>query len=194
MPDRVVDVPVRDLHKGRNLFVISKSGPGSLYYSYNLTQYIARRLITAVTTGSGVTITRRYYKPSKRYYQEESISELGSPITSCDSSDLILVELTVHASRAIDHMLVEDFIPAGCEIVDTGHIDYSDWNHDWVGQDVRDERVSFYVDELNRGNQVFTYQIRAGAPGVYTAMPAQVFAMYDPTLRSTTQATEFEIR
>ncbi len=192
-PDRVVNI-ARSLHKGRNQVEIRKVGVGNLYYSSSLRQYIAKKSIPATVTGTGVTVSRAYYKPGRRYEETGRASDLGSTVSRCDSGDTVLVKLTVNSSKHLEHLLLEDYIPAGCEIIDKGHIDYWDWDYWWVGRDIRDQKISFYLDSLPPGKHVITYRMRAGIPGDYRAMPAQVFAMYDPRVRSTTAEAPFEVR
>ena len=193
-PDRVVTVSPSDLHKGRNEIEIRKTGQGNLYYTAKLIQWVAKKHIPATVTGAGVSITRTYYKPGSRFYERGDSSALGSPVTSCSSGDVIFVRLTVNSTSPLQHLLLEDFIPAGCEIVDKGHVDYWEWDYWYVGRDIRDEKISFYLDRLSSGRYVADYQMRASIPGEYHAMPAQVFGMYDPAIRATTAESEFEIR
>jgi uncharacterized protein YfaS (alpha-2-macroglobulin family) len=193
-PQVEITVQGRDLRKGRNELRLTKSGPGNLYYSTNLVQYIARDPIPALVSGAGLSIERAYFKPRPEYFQNESMREIGSPISGCDVGDVVLVRLTVRSSSYFSHMLVEDCIPAGCEIVDRGNVAYDEWYHWWSGQDIRDDKVSFYVDDLGRGKHVIEYQMRAGFGGSYFALPAQVFSMYDPAIRATTGETEFDVR
>ncbi len=193
-PDRVVTVPSDFLRKGRNRIEIRKAGVGNLYYSSKLVQYLAKDKIPATVSGSGLTITRAYYRPGVTFYSSDSASALGSPIKSCRSGEVIMTRLVVHATKQVDHMLLEDYIPAGFEIMDKGHIDYYDWYYWYVGRDIRDNKISFYLDSLRPGKYVADYQMRASLPGIYHAMPAQIFGMYDPGLRSATAEAEFRVR
>lgn len=193
-PEIEITIPGRDLRKGRNELRLTKAGQGNLYYSTTLTQYIARKTIPATVTGAGLSIERAYYKPQSSYFQNESESEIGSPVSRCDSGEVVLVRLTVHSNAYFSHMLVEDFIPAGCEIIDRGTVDYDEWDQWWSGQDIGDDKVSFYVDKLGHGKHVIEYQMRAGFAGTYAALPAQVFSMYDPGIRATTAEMEFAVR
>ena len=179
---------------GRNEVRITKSGPGNLYYSTSLTQYIQRRAMPATVSGGGMSITREFFRPSASYFQSGATRDIGRSVDGCSTGQTVLVRLTVHATRPLSHILLEDNIPAGCEIIDRGDVSYDQWENWWVGQDVRDDRISFYIDELHRGKRVLEYQMRAGFAGTYSALPAQVFAMYDPTVRSTTAEQEFLIR
>lgn len=193
-PDRVVSVPAGSLRKGRNEIRITKSGSGNVYYTTSLTQYVAKERLTPVVTGAGVSVTRAYYKPGRAYEESGRAADLGSVVSGCGSGDVILVKLTVNSAKRLSHLLLEDFLPAGCEVVDKGHLDYWDWDYWWVGRDIRDEKISFYLDSLSPGKHVVTYRMRASIPGDYRAMPAQVFAMYDPRVRATTAESEFGVR
>jgi len=184
----------RDLRKGRNSLQIRKTGVGNLYFTTELTQYLARDLKPITLTGAGITITRQYYRLPSRYAEYSSVKELGRPISGCRVGDVVLVRLTVDCSRRVDRAMIEDMIPAGCEIIDRGQVDPWEWRWWWGGQDVRDDRISFYADTLDPGQHVIDYQIRAGFAGSYHALPAQVFAMYRPEMRASTPEAEFGIR
>lgn len=193
-PEMQIQVSGDDLQKGRNELKIAKSGPGNLYYSTSLTQYIERRSMPATVSGGGLTITREYFRPSSTYFESGSSRDIGSPVDSCPVGQTVLVRLTIHATQPLSHILLEDSIPAGCEIIDRGEVSFDEWNNWWVGQDIRDDRISFYLDELSKGKHVVDYQMRAGFTGTYSALPAQVFSMYDPAVRSTTAEMEFRVR
>ncbi len=107
---------------------------------------------------------------------------------------MIFVRLVINTKKPFAHLLVEDYIPAGCEIQDRGHVDIWEWGNWWVGQDVRDQKISFYVDDLTPGRHVIEYQMRAGFVGTYHALPGQIFAMYNPAARASTDEAEFCIR
>ena len=193
-PEFEVVVPTRDLRKGRNSLVVQKTGAGNLYYSTELTQYLAKDLKPITLTGAGITITRRYYRLPNRYAGSSSERDLGRPISGCRAGDVILVRLVANCSRTVEHAMIEDWIPAGCEIIDRGQVDPWDWYNWWGGQDVRDEKISFYADTMSPGRHVIDYQMRAGFAGSFHALPAQVFAMYQPEIRTWTPESEFKIR
>ena len=94
----------------------------------------------------------------------------------------------------MSHLLVEDFIPACFENIDRGDMYYEEWSYWWVGRDIRDDKISFFLDNFGRGARVITYPIRAGFSGVFCALPAQIFSMYDPSIRATTGERQFVIR
>ena len=192
-PQVTIEIPTEILRKGRNELTITKSGVGNLYYSTSLTQYVEKRTMPAVVT-SGLSVTREYYRPSPRYFQTGYARDRGSVVDGACVGQTVLVRLTIRATRPFSHVLLEDNIPAGCEIVYRGDVSFDEWNNWWVGQDVRDDSVSFYLDEVREGKRVVEYQMRAGFAGRYSALPAEIFAMYDPAVRATTGETEFRVR
>ena len=47
----------------------------------------------------------------------------------------------------------------------------------------RDDRVTFFVHRLARGEHSVSYRLRAEIPGRFSALPAKISAMYAPELR-----------
>ena len=193
-PQTEFTITAPDLRKGRNQVEIRKSGTGNVYYSTNLTQYIAKKTMPPMVSGAGLKVSRAYYMPSPNDNQGDMNAPGGNPITGCGTGETVLVRLTIYASASFRHMLLEDSIPAGCEIMSRGDVEFYDWYYWWSGQDIRDDKISFYLDYLGAGKHVIDYRMRAGFAGAYTALPAQVFSMYDPSIRATTGETEFGIR
>jgi len=186
-----VAIPIRGLNKGRNGLEIRKVGTGNLYYSAKLNQTIAQKTIPATITGTGLTVTKHYYRLPSR---NAEFDQVGKPVSGCRFGDIIIGKIEVASDKPLSHVLVEDFIPAGCEIIDRGRVSPWEWYYWWVGQDVRDEKISFYIDELPAGTRVLKFQMRAGYRGTYHALSAQVFAMYQPTIRSSSGEMEFTVR
>lgn len=193
-PQVQITIRGRDLHKGRNELRIVKAGAGNLYYSTNLTQSLDQESMPAILSSAGLTVTREYFRPSSTYFQTNSPRDLGSPVDGSSVGDTVLVRVTIHATSLLSHVMLEDNVPAGCEIITQGVVEQYAWSNWWVGQDVRDDKIAFYLDEVSGGKHVVEYQMRAGFAGTYCALPAQVFSMYDPNVRATTEASEFTVR
>ncbi|HEY3298106.1 MAG TPA: hypothetical protein VGK34_05560, partial [Armatimonadota bacterium] len=185
------DIPSQLLHNGKNILEIRKQGSGVVYYNANLTQYLQHELTTPPAGVEGLSITREYFRPSRKYYENH---DPGSPVNNCEVGDVVLVRLTIDTKKPLEHLLFEDFIPAGCEILDRGDLGFESWSYWWCGQDVRDDRISFYLEDLDKGREVIEYQMRGSFAGKYHALPAQVFQMYRPEVRAATRETEFTVR
>ena len=97
-----------------------------------------------------------------------------------NSGDLLEVELVVDSQNEYEYLLLEDMLASGTTPVDTlsGYKDFS------LGAYVEyhDNRVSFFIRELLRGQYSLSYRLRAEVPGSFSALPAKVSAMYAPDL------------
>jgi alpha-2-macroglobulin len=196
-PECEIVIRPRDVHKGANVIRLRKTGPGVLYYTIECVQYVERDQTLRTITGSGITISREYRKFIPRWNDSLRYNVLQPSdwtARSFTSGDVLQVRLIVNSPRQYQHILVEDYLPAGCEAFDRGRVEPWEWTYWWVDMDVRDERVSFYVDTLPAGRRVLEYQMRAWRPGSYHALAPLVQAMYEPTVKATGVEDEFEVR
>jgi uncharacterized protein YfaS (alpha-2-macroglobulin family) len=53
----------------------------------------------------------------------------------------------------------------------------------WDHQDMRDDRIQWFADHMGAGHYSLQYQVRATIAGTFTALPAQIEAMYQPDIR-----------
>ncbi|MGD2205208.1 MAG: hypothetical protein PVH17_00395, partial [Anaerolineae bacterium] len=60
-------------------------------------------------------------------------------------------------------------------------------------KDVRDDRVTFFVTRLEPGRRTFTYLMRATTVGSFTALPTQVYPMYEPEVWSRSESARFRV-
>jgi uncharacterized protein YfaS (alpha-2-macroglobulin family) len=191
--DKVISVPAGLLHRGANEVEIAKLGNGNVYYSLEMTQYLAQKKIHPTTSGPELFVIRAYYQSSRVTTFDEN-QKLGPAISQCDVGDIVLVRLRVHANGRMRYLLLEDYIPAGFEIVDKGDVDYWDWDYWFSGRDIRDDRIAFFLEEVPNGWSSVEYRMRAAFPGAYHSLPARVFDMYQPSLFAASAESEFTIR
>lgn len=59
-------------------------------------------------------------------------------------------------------------------------------------RELRDDRVSFFLQKLARGKHSLSYRMRAEIPGKFSALPTQAAAMYAPELKA--NASEIKLR
>ena len=199
MPELAINVPSKLLKRGANKVEIIKSGEGVLYYSARISQLLKSKNMAANLTDSGMTINRQYFNTVNKPFLgldifKSKTNQYTNEISSCNVLDVINVRLVITSTRRQTRLLVEDIIPAGFEIIDRGNVDYYDWENWWIGQDIKDDRISFYLDILPRGRQVIDYKIRASTQGTYHALPARIFAMYQPAISARTAEQEFTVR
>lgn len=130
----------------------------------------------------GLTIRRRY------------LDEHGKPLQAnrVQTSDLILVELTIESSQALQNLVVEDLLPAGLEIENSRlegtamhakhKVALAPNLHQELYQarlDVRDDRMIIFGHLPENGLARHTYAARAVVPGTFALPPARVESMYD---------------
>lgn len=92
------------------------------------------------------------------------------------------------------YLIVEDKLPGGVEALNeslntSSHVQtiYGDPVYYWQdygynNKEVRSDRVSFFITELEAGTYTYSYLARATHAGTFSALPAEVYAMYDITL------------
>jgi uncharacterized protein YfaS (alpha-2-macroglobulin family) len=188
-PEKVITIRSADIASNENIIQLTTTGTGTLYYTIELTQYIEGVEPSTKSRGSGITITREYRKMASG---KKNASKAAS--TEFHVGDTIQVRLTVNSPKNYEHVLIEDYLPAGCEAFDRGKIDYYDWDYWYVDKDVRDERVSFYIERLEMGKKVIEYEIRAGVQGSFNALPTLVQPMYQPNITASGATRRIRIK
>jgi uncharacterized protein YfaS (alpha-2-macroglobulin family) len=88
---------------------------------------------------------------------------------------------------------VEDNLPGGLEALNeklntTSHMAAAEqepryyWQEfGYNNKEVHGDRVSFFITQMSKSEQVFTYLARATHAGQFVALPVEVYAMYDLT-------------
>jgi uncharacterized protein YfaS (alpha-2-macroglobulin family) len=131
---------------------------------------------------SGFTIAREY------------LTADGKPAGAIHAGDLLTVRLTVTTGPRSWVALV-DHLPAGFEAVNprlatsagSGAVAGTrSWR--WDHQELRDEQVRWFADDLWASTQVMAYQVRATLPGTFHVAPATIEAMYEPSVMGRTAA------
>lgn len=137
---------------------------------------------------------------------------------SFQAGDLVLADVVVVTPSPRDQVVVEAPIPAGFEAVDarlattasylsvppTGAYDSDDvydavatgqaYLPSFVRQEVRDDRVLFFVEHMNAGMFRYRYLARATTPGSYVVPPIRAFEMYAPEVFGRSGASAIEVR
>lgn len=163
---------------GSNEIRIAKDGSGKLYYSIFLKYFKEDENIKAKS--SGIMVDRQYNK------------------TSAKSGEYINVKLTVDVSSDLEYVILEDPLPAGCEVVEDiprampYYYDYY-WDYWYSEREVRDEKVAYFMTYLHPGKNEITYTLRAEVPGSYHVMPATVWNMYDEKIRGHSAEDQVEV-
>ncbi|MCB0018500.1 MAG: hypothetical protein KDE09_11980, partial [Anaerolineales bacterium] len=172
-PQASVAIPLAELTPGEFPLRVTQTGQGPLYYRVDTHLY---EQASPGAAAGPVAVTRSYRLPAA-----------GEPTLSFQPGDLVRVELKVVVSEAAAYVLVEDKVPAGLEPINPGLDTSSGEAQQHYGShysylEMRDGRVSFFITELAPGTHTFVYFARVVQSGTFSAMPAEMYAMYDLTV------------
>jgi uncharacterized protein YfaS (alpha-2-macroglobulin family) len=174
---------------------------GRLYYTAQLRYFTPSQELEARNEGIGV---------SHEYFRADSDDR--TPVNEVQLGDLVKVKLTLVAPADLNYLVVEDFLPAGLEPVDTSlkitpvelrnrlfqerresyevNRRYSPFGH----AEVRDNRVALFARFVGRGVYEYTYFARATTAGSFNLPPATAYEQYFPEVFGRSDGSEFIVR
>jgi uncharacterized protein YfaS (alpha-2-macroglobulin family) len=184
-----VDVPA-----GQHVVELRREGPGSVYFNAYLTNFTLEDPIAKA--GLEIKVERKFYRlvPEEKKVKvpgtrgqpldqkvEKYRRELLANLTELKSGELLEVELEIDSKNDYEYVIFEDLKAAGLEAVELK----SGYTHNGLGAytEFRDNRVTFFVRALARGQHSISYRLRAETPGKFSALPAHAAAMYAPELK-----------
>ena len=182
-----------DVTTGKHTVEVRRKGRGPLWISASLTTFAKTDFLTAA--GLEVNISRRFYRlqPEDRMERvrgsrgqvvEQKVSGFKRiPIdstTGLPSGTLVEVELVIDSKNDYEYLQIVDYKPSGFEPDDQRSGYVFEGLHAW--RELRDNRVSFFLTNLARGQHSISYRMRAEAPGNVSALPATIEGMYSPEL------------
>jgi len=194
------EIALQDLEFNKNNTIEFKKTnlnnlPNNLYYDLSLKYYLPAEQIPP--RDEGFSITREFYGLDDKKNE--------SPLTEAKVGDVLRghIQITVPATR--NFAMVEDYIPAGMEIVNlelaTEQKSLRLQETELKGRElipdfdeIRDDRVFLYKENLEPGVYEFDYYVRALIPGKFTHLPAVVSEMYFPENFGRTSGSYFEIK
>jgi uncharacterized protein YfaS (alpha-2-macroglobulin family) len=176
-PVQTVEIGTHQLKPGINRLKILNADHKPIYYVVSTQFYLPTAQVDAA---GSIEITREYRTPGSH-----------KPVTSAAVGDLVKVVLTVDVPEASSYVIVEDQLPGGLEAVNedlntTSHdIDYyrnpeyrwRDLGYNY--KEIHQDRVSFFITELDEGRHQFTYYCRVVHAGTFLALPAEAWEMYN---------------
>jgi len=193
------------LTTGKHTIEIRRKGKGPLYTNAYLTVFTKEDNIKKA--GLEVKVERRFYKLVPKNATAAVAGEHGQvvkqktdqynriPLKLGDkvlSGDIIEVELLLESKNDYEYLMFSDFKAAGTE-AEKVRSGYTNTGSMSAYMEIRDEKVCFFVRQLNRGKHSLTYRLRAEIPGKFSALPATADAMYAPELRANSDEMKLEI-
>jgi len=180
---------------GTHRIEFTKSGSGPLYFNAYLTNFTLEDPIRKA--GLEVKVDRKYYKLIPVHRKIEVSGQRGQALdqkvekyerqeladgTVLRSGDLVEIELEIDSKNDYEYIMFEDMKAAGFEPMEVR----SGYNGNDLGayMELRDDRVCFFARVLARGKHSVAYRMRAEIPGLFSALPTRVSAMYAPELKA----------
>ncbi|MBN1897941.1 MAG: hypothetical protein JW827_04120 [Spirochaetes bacterium] len=185
-------LPASALQKGDNTIEVNKKGPGRLYLTVALHYFNYEKEIKPES--KHITVKRNYevvkkIKDKKGNVVKEELKPLEEVVRSGEE---IEVTLTVSAKSPLEYIMIEDYIPAGCEIVDR-----ESQNNWWTHNEFRDEKAVFFITRYywyqESTQKVIKYRLRAEIPGDYEVLPCLASSMYFPDVYANTRSDAITI-
>lgn len=191
------------LKKGRN--TVELRGNTRILYSTDV-EY-TREPAQLNGSSNGITITRSFEKLEAKLsgdgyiFVPQNLMHVGilEPVTV---GEYLLVTLKISAKDA-RYVMLSDSVPAGFKALESRTLPLEgqrfeypwewSWNYWFSGLDIRDDRVDVYAERLS-GTQTVQYILRAETPGKYTALPAQGFLMYEPSVNGRSSGATLTVR
>lgn len=196
-PEVEIRASGNDLKAGDNLLVVEKRGSGALYYTAIVRQFVEQEDLPLIITGAGITVQRAYYAIESRRDPHTGVitsEPSAQPITEFRAGQPVLVKLTINSPKQYEYLVLEDPLPAGCEVSERGDLEPWEWDWWWSDMEVRDEKTAFFARTLAAGTSTIEYHLRPQIPGDYHVMPTQIYSMYNPEIRGSGAETRVKLR
>ena len=173
-----VVIPAENLLPGENRVQLAKIGTGNLYWSAHLRYVVPAEEV--VPLARGISLKRRYTVTA------DNPVDAGVQQPGC----FIGVTVTVTAEQNYRYAMLEEPLPAGCEVIEgedenapTPDEDSGGFIPRYLRHDVWDDRIVYYFDYLPKGETTFSYMLNAETPGAYHIRPTTAALIYFPEVR-----------
>lgn len=178
-----IKVPRKELPRGRNELILKKSGQGTLHY---LTSYRYRPQGNQPGRLNGLRVTR-YIRPANQatILHKIGLYSTDKPIT-LPVGQIFDINLEIITDHRVDHLMINDPLPAGLESVDTSFQTSSSYfqpqQNSWQisYQKIYKDKVLAYGDRLDAGVYNLHYLVRSVTPGTFEYPGAEVHLQYAP--------------
>jgi uncharacterized protein YfaS (alpha-2-macroglobulin family) len=207
-----VSVPVSQLYpQDPNALLIQRGqGTGRLYYLMALG--ISRPVQEVAPLQRGINLARSYFPVEVGCSDGDC-----APLHGAAAGELVEVRLTLTLEQAAYYLLVEDYLPAGAEVVNTSlktaqqvipelvppepeplfdpRNPFGDGWGNWYFSEPRihDERIAWSADYLAAGTYELTYILNLSQPGEYQVLPARAWQFYFPEVQGNSAGAVFSI-
>lgn len=191
-----LDVPV-SIQASRSKVRFELEGRGRLHWSATRSWTTAESPIAA--RSGTLKVTRTYTRLVYEQGQDGNAIVLRRPFEGeLSPGDELEVRIDLEATRAGEHLMLQDWFPQGMEVLEKPE----EWISRWCGwwwrgythKEARDDHMVWFLSDVHPGTTTFTYLLRAERPGLYHALPARAELMYDPKVKANSAETVVRIR
>jgi hypothetical protein len=193
-----------------NLLTIERGdGSGRLYYSAVLN--VSQPVEEAQPLSRGLTVSRQYFPATA-----ECEGGGCAALTEAQRNEKVKVRLALTVPRDSYYVMVEDYIPAGAEILDT-RLKTSQQGEDYGAEakplydpqnpfangwgwwyfneaSISDDHISWSAEYLPAGTYELTYTFVPLQAGEYQVLPGRAWQLYFPEVQATSAGGKFVIR
>ena len=194
---KAFSMPMERLRPPTDLVVAAQGGP--LFYEARLR--FSRAALPTEPLEQGFVIQRSLHAVDPLEVQTEG-REVADESTFRAGS-LVLAELTVLVPSRRRFVVIDDPLPAGLEAVDF-HLSTSGglspgttpdgYSYAWFREEIRDDRLLYFIDDMPPGLYRYRYLTRATTPGVFVTPPTTVLEMYQEEVFARTGARQVEVQ
>jgi uncharacterized protein YfaS (alpha-2-macroglobulin family) len=203
----VTSLPISKLypHDPNALVIQREAGTGRLYYNVSLDVYRPVEEVSALDRGISV---------SRSYYPHGADLKTANPISTSQVGDLLTVRLTIVLPTDVYHFVVEDYIPAGAEILNTNlktsqlgvmgepgplYDPRDPFGNGWGwwlfnAAQIYDDHISWTASYLPAGTYDLTYTLSVLQAGTYHLLPAHAWMFYFPEVQGNSAGGLLEIK
>lgn len=197
--ESVADIPVTAIKSGSNLLELEKTGRGDIFMNLGFTFHT--RQIDTGTTGGPLQIRRTYFRMASNEDGGPNETVIDGPAVFQPGEEF-LVKTVIQAGQDYEYMVLEDFIPAGFQVIEnTAGYRFSDngiaetlRNGPQTYKEVRDNRNVFFFNHLKKGQLVVYSLMRAALEGRYNVNPAVIRSMYYSERRALSSRLEVSVK
>jgi uncharacterized protein YfaS (alpha-2-macroglobulin family) len=188
----VVEIPASQMQAGQNTLRIHQSGSERLYFTLSGRTYLPQQ---DISPDGNVELERSYVYPQS-----------NRPMREIVAGQLVRVQIKVKLPVDGFFIILEDHLPGGFEALNEslnttsheslafGEEPHFFWQeYGYNNKEVHADRVSFFISELPAGEYTYSYLVRATHSGSFVALPAEISAMYDPSLWGRSASISVEI-
>ena len=193
------------------LLIERGEGRGTLYYRADLNTYHAAA--TAKALDRGINLQRAYYIAGEGCPSAEGCAPIDSiKLDPDDPSQMITVALTAIVPHDMYHFMLEDFIPAGTEILNEAYLTsqtliettspaynpYQPFEHGWGWwyfnePQTYDDHILWTADYLPAGTYTLLYTLVPYQRGAFQVLPGHAWQYFYPEVQGTTFGDLFTI-